>query len=219
MSSKNQLTTCPISCPVVSAKYFNGPSSRSSSLDISKSNILESSDMMESCTTSNFTLRSFLSRIVLSNSFCNALLDELDVVVINNPDSASTYWTCAGLESDILKSDMDLFNCSFSNLRSVLFSSNLVCFISNTANDLSKNSDLVAVSWYAPDKNPYIPPLVISMRINTAIDKYIFRNLLMVSQYWYNKDATTSFANSNEPAIIITCVLAPANSLLNPNTE
>ena len=29
----------------------------------------------------------------------------------------------------------------------------------------------------------------------------------------------TNLANSNDPAIIITCRLAPANNLLNPNTE
>ena len=43
--------------------------------------------------------------------------------------------------------------------------------------------------------------------------------LLIESQYWYNKEATTNLATSKVPAIIITCVLAPANNILNPNTE
>ena len=41
----------------------------------------------------------------------------------------------------------------------------------------------------------------------------------MVVQYWYSKEAVTNLANSNEPAIIITCVAAPANNLLSPKTE
>tara|TARA_R110002020_G_C15704636_1_gene721291 strand:- start:360 stop:470 length:111 start_codon:yes stop_codon:yes gene_type:complete len=35
----------------------------------------------------------------------------------------------------------------------------------------------------------------------------------------YNNDAVTSFAISNDVAIIITAVLAPANNLPNPVTE
>ena len=38
---------------------------------------------------------------------------------------------------------------------------------------------------------------------------------ILTNTYMY----TGSLANSNEPAIMITCVLAPANSLLNPKTE
>ena len=99
------------------------------------------------------------------------------------PDSLSIYCTCAGLEIDILRSEIDLFSCSFSIFKSDLFSSNLDCLISRTANDLSKNSDFVAVSWYAPDKNPYIPPEVITIKINTAIDRYVLKNELIVFQY------------------------------------
>ena len=36
---------------------------------------------------------------------------------------------------------------------------------------------------------------------------------------WYNKEATTNLATSKAPAIIITCVLAPANKCDKPNTE
>ena len=49
--------------------------------------------------------------------------------------------------------------------------------------------------------------------------KYKRKNLLIVSQYWYRRDATTNLAASKAPAIIITCVLAPANKCDKPNTE
>ena len=44
-------------------------------------------------------------------------------------------------------------------------------------------------------------------------------NAFVLSQYWYNTDAITSLANSSDPAIIMTCTLAPANSLDKPTTE
>ena len=56
-------------------------------------------------------------------------------------------------------------------------------------------------------------------KTNTAIDKYALSHLFIVPQYWYNNEATISLANSNEPAIINTSVVAPANCLLKPNTE
>ena len=42
---------------------------------------------------------------------------------------------------------------------------------------------------------------------------------VILSQYRYKKEAPTNLPNSNEPAIMITAVVAPANNFDNPNTE
>ena len=64
------------------ARYFNGPNSRLSSLDISLFNKAISVLPIESNTASNFRLILSLSTIVVFNSDCSALLAEPDDDVI-----------------------------------------------------------------------------------------------------------------------------------------
>ena len=64
---------------------------------------------MESITASILMLILSLSVIVVFNSDCKALLAELDVVVITCSAFLSYHETEVGFESDILKSEIDLF--------------------------------------------------------------------------------------------------------------
>ena len=78
-----------------------------------------------------------LSVIDVFNSDWSAFLAELDVVVINWPDSLSIYCTWAGLDKDTLKSEIVFTTAAFSILRSDFCSSNLTCFCWITATCLS----------------------------------------------------------------------------------
>ncbi len=104
ISKRNQFTTLFIGYPVTSARYLRGPNSLWSSFDISKLSISLSNLSNESCTASNLTFMVSRSPTVFFSSLSNALLAELDVVVINCPDCLSTYCTCAGLDNEVLKS-------------------------------------------------------------------------------------------------------------------
>ena len=74
------------------------------------------------------------------------VLSPYEIQRIKNPLTEEDHTIRQGLDKDTLKSEIVFTTAAFSILRSDFCSSNLFCLVCNTANDLSKNSDLVAVS-------------------------------------------------------------------------
>ena len=81
----NQFTTLSTLSPVILATYLSGPISAATSELISRSNTFKSIDDIESDNVCSFLDNLSLLFVELSNCFSNALLVELDVVVIILP--------------------------------------------------------------------------------------------------------------------------------------